>query len=367
MSIATALQADEKKVRLVPTSFDTAPTQAQYLYMRPNIQNGGLVPAAGPYCQCPDIWPNGTTPVPNYQTALATTDSYNTDPPSNVTQYETNYVYVRGYNGSATPANMSVTLYWSPSNMIQWPSSWQNNVINTDTGPSAAINNLASGAVGVANGTFSWQPGDPGAGNHYCLIAQFNNAQNVNPFPPIDTQLDMSNLITNNLMWGWHNVNLLSPSNNLQFSYPAGLNIAANMQPAYYNISVKPVGFVGWQVSFQCDVTDSNGNQIALGITNIVQDNVSIGINNVWLDPGFNGNVTIYLYNPNNVASSPGASCPISASYPTTTEAELNRAIELGIVDWQLTNALNERKDRFNGMPVNGYVTLGAVTGQFAS
>lgn len=366
MSIATALQADEKKIRIVPTSFDTTPTQAQYLYMRPNIQNGGLIPAGGTLCYCPDIWPNNTTPISNYQTALATSDSYNTNPPSNVTENMTNYIYVRGYNGGATPANMNVTLYWSPSNMIQWPSEWQNNVIPTDTGTSN-INNLPSGSVGVANGTFMWQPGDPGAGNHYCLIAQFNNAQNVNPFPPIDTQLDLSNLITNNLMWGWHNVNELQPSGNLQFSYPAGLTIPSNMQAAYYGVYVKPVGFTGWQVSFQCSQSDSNGNPIAMAVTNIVQDNVGLGINNIWLEPGYNATVTIYLYNQNNVTPAAGATCPISATYTTTTQAEFDLAIELGVIDWQLTRELSEKADQYDGMPIFGTVTLGAVTGQFGS
>src|ERR1700742_302326 len=100
----TAVQiarARRERFQPVPTpSFAPMATPFNGVYMRPNLSNGGQVPAAGPYCTCPDIWPSGPTPVPNFQTALATSSSYNSNPPDQITLYMDNYIYVRGYNGT---------------------------------------------------------------------------------------------------------------------------------------------------------------------------------------------------------------------------------------------------------------------------
>jgi hypothetical protein len=46
-----------------------ASTTFNGLYMRPNFDNGGTVPATGSLCTCPDIWIAGTTPVANFPAA----------------------------------------------------------------------------------------------------------------------------------------------------------------------------------------------------------------------------------------------------------------------------------------------------------
>src|SRR6516162_7358392 len=71
------------------------------IFMRPNTANGGVIPATGQFSGSPDIWPSGTTPVPNFQTALATTQSYQTDSPSDITLQMDNFIYVRGCNGAS--------------------------------------------------------------------------------------------------------------------------------------------------------------------------------------------------------------------------------------------------------------------------
>src|SRR3954470_6024334 len=72
------------------------------IYMRPNRANGGAVPATGTLCGCPDIWPAATVPIATFQTSLATPASYASDSPSNIVINADNYIYLRGYNGTAT-------------------------------------------------------------------------------------------------------------------------------------------------------------------------------------------------------------------------------------------------------------------------
>lgn len=353
--------ADVEKVRIVPTSFST--TYAQYIYMRPNIANGGQLPASGPYCTSPDIWANGTTPIANYQTALATSTSYNTDPPSNIQLGMDNYIYVRGYNGNVAANTVSVTLYYAASSLIQYPGDWQNNIILTDQGQqTSSITNLAPATVGVAADTFLWANVPPPANStdHYCLITQLNDNQNSNPFPPPYSILDLSALITNNLQWGWHNMNLMSKPASLTFMYDTGLAIPQNGQKGTYTIAVSPIGFIGWQVSFQCSQMDSKGNPISFPVTTIVQDNLSLGVQNVYLEPGYSAIVSVYMYNPNNVTPATGATVPIVASYLTNSPGEYNEALERGLINWPLTKALLGEK---SGMPIQGYVSVGAVTG----
>lgn len=251
------------------------------IYMRPNLNNGGTVPSGGPLCQCPDIWPDGTQPIANFQTALATTQSYQTQSPSTIAVLASNNLYVRGANGASTDQSVNVTLYYANSALIQHPSYWENNIIPTDQGNSSAnITNLAPGAIGVADQTFVWQNASPPSGSgHCCLIAQFNDASNSNPLPDPGTQLDMSQLLLNNLGWGWLNVSfVVPPSGFASWEFSTSLSVPANFPSATnYDILVSPVGYTGWSVGFQCSQTDSNNNPITLNKTPITGDGQNYG------------------------------------------------------------------------------------------
>jgi hypothetical protein len=350
------------RVLATPRIADTAAT-FNGIYMRPNVANGGAIPATGVLCTSPDIWPNNTTPLPNYVTALAKTDSYNSDSPAQITLNTTNYIYIRGYNGSQSASTVSVTLYYVPNAIIQWPAQWQNNIIPTDQNKqSGSITNLAPSTIGVAPFTFVWEyvQTPPGGSDHYCLICQFNDANNDNPFPDITSQLDLSALITNNLQWGWHNVSLMTVSG-LVTSYVTGLNIASNMSAGTYAIGVTPTGYIGWQIGFQCSEPDSKGNPIVLAPTTISQDNFTILVN-AYLEPGYNGVVTVCLYNPNNVANVPPSSAPISCNYVTHSKADFEEGLRRGTINWGATKIYNEQFTAA-GMPIGTLHILGTTTG----
>lgn len=321
--------------RIVPaprTALDASTFNGTYL--RPNLSNAGTVPAQGPYSTCPDIYPAGTTPVAHFQTALATTQSYQTDPPDQITLGYDNYIYVRGLNGASTNRTNTVQLYYAPNAIIQWPGQWQNNTIQTDQGNTQAnITNLAPGQIGVADQTFLWkdvQP-PPSGSNHYCLFAQFNDANNSNPFPAVYTQLDMATLISTNLGWGWRNVALVSAALPT-WQYEMGLTIPQNVPTtANYFVYVTPTGFTGWQVAFNCSQLDVNGKAIILPQQTILQNGALMGVT-CSLAPGFNAIVTIYMFQ-GHAASNPGATIPLGCSYQTASPSEAEEAVRRGIVD----------------------------------
>lgn len=357
-----AIHAETHEVP-APT-FSPAASVFPHVYMRPNTGNGGAVPAQGTLCTSPDIWPAGTAPVPSFQTALATPQSYATNPPDQITLHEDNYIYVRGYNGAQSTQSVNVSLYYSPSGVIQWPSQWQNNVIKTDQGNSSAnISNLAPGTVGVADQTFLWsnvQP-PPSGSDHYCLISQFNDANNSNPFPAIYTQLDLAALITNNLGWGWRNVQLVSAGAQPTFSFALSLAIPQNVTPGSntYFVYVNPTGFNGWNVSFQCSQSDSKGNPIRLDKTQITSSGQLLGTT-CYLEPGFSAMVTVYMYQGSQPAAQ-GATVPLAASYQTSQGWETEEAFRRNLIDWHFMHRFQQT---FGGIPINGWIPMGANTAQ---
>lgn len=334
------------------------------VYMRPNIANGGAIPALSPVCTSPDIWIGGTTPVGNFQTALATTASYQTESSSNITENSDNYIYVRGMNGTSATQTRSVQLYYSPNAVIQWPGEWQNNVIKTDQGNTTAnITGLAPGQVGVADQTFLWPnvPPPSGASDHYCLFAQFNDANNDNPFPDIFTQVDMAALVMNNLAWGWRNVTLVAGGQST-YQLEVPLTIPQNMATAVYSLLVNPTGFLNWTVWFTCSQADADGNPIQLSPTTIVQNGASYGAPSCRLAGGFNAIVTIYMQSNGN-PSSAGAKIPLTCTYQTAPH-EVEHVIRHGLVDWRLMASMREAfGERIGPTPV---VPLGSTTQQIA-
>jgi hypothetical protein len=330
------------------------------VYMRPNIANGGAVPALGNMCTCPDIWIAGTTPVGNFQTALATTASYQAESSSNISVGSDNYIYVRGMNGTSAPQSRSVQLYYSPSAIIQWPGQWQSNVVKTDQGNAIAnIANLAAGQVGVADQTFLWpnvQP-PPAGSDHYCLFAQFNDVNNDNPFPDIFTQVDMGTLIMNNLAWGWRNVTLV-PGMPATWQVEVPLTIPQNLPTAVYALTVTPTGFINWTVWFTCSQADADGNPIALQPETIVQNGAGKVAPACRLAGGFNAIVTLYLQSNGNPAS-PGANIPLSCNYQTTP-TEVEDVVRRGLIDWNLNARL--RRALGPGIGPTPWMSLGGIT-----
>jgi hypothetical protein len=337
------------------------------LYMRPNQNNTGDIPATGDMCTSPDIWIAGTTPIADFKTVLATDDSYAGASGNSLTANYDNYIYVRGKNGSAAKASNNVTLYWSNSALIQWPGKWQKNVLGTDKATAKAqITNVEAGKIGVADAPFIWAntPEQPTDGSHYCLMAQFNDDQNSNPFPNVQTVLEMSILVANNLQWGWRNVGVCK-NDNMIFSYQTQLDVPANVREAerkYLLYLQPPKDLIGFEIAFQCSQVDSQGKNIAMSKTIVTQDGQILGCECV-LKPGFSGTMSVYLTNPNNKPIPYEATLPFVANYFATTE-ELQKANALSLHNSELTGKIIKHLGLKGIDHTNGaIIPLGSYTG----
>lgn len=323
------------------------------LYLRPNLDNVGTIPASGGLSSCPDIWVSPTT-VPNFQTALATTTSYATQSADTVQQGAPNNIYVRALNGSGTVQSASAQLYALPCAVIQWPSKWAANAIPTDIGhdPSqpavyaSAMNNVQPGTIGVAENPFVWvNPAPPPAGSdHYCFISWLNTQSN--PFPDVFSQLDISALITTNLGFGWRNVSMVSGAQ-ATVCMQTQLDIPVDISPGslQYFIVVTPTNLpAGWQLQMDCSRADDKGHQIAVPRQNVpAQQGQFVGCY-AFLSPGFSGTLTLSLYSDGSAA--PGAKLDVQVQYVPTTK-ELDRALREGLVDEAMSRAL---ASAFRGM-----------------
>ncbi|MBK8256445.1 MAG: hypothetical protein IPK82_27725 [Polyangiaceae bacterium] len=323
------------------------------IYLRPNPSNTGSVPSLSPYSSSPDIWLAGQDAVPNFQTALATDSSYATQSSSNITQGQTNLLYVRGKNGSTASKTVNVTLYYAPSGVIQSPSQWQNNVLRTDNGQMQGnITNLTAGSIGVADATWIWlnPPPPPPGSDHYCLFAQFNDANNSNPFPNVETALDMGALIMNNLGWGWRNTSMIGSPATWSLTEPLSIPINYPTTQAY-SIFITPTGYVGWDAEFFASRADTNGNPIKLVRSKVNQDGQMMGVNNVVLEPGWTGLMTVNMYSPDGRKVTPGASVPLSCNFMAQPKTGLFEAISRGLVDAEFMRRVRRAIPGFDVTP----------------
>lgn len=336
----------------VRTRLAAASTTFNGTFLRPNLSADGSIPASGPFYTSPDIWISGTQPID--PSTIITDASYGTQSGNNIALNETNYLYVRGKNGSSTAQTNTVQMYYAASSLIQWPSDWQNNVIQTDQGsPTSTITNLAAGAIGVAANTFQWTnvPPVPAGSDHYCVFAQLNDANDDNPFPTIGSTVDMSALITNNLGWGWRNTVEVAGAT---FSFNQMLTIPANLQAGTYMLYVQPKGYVGWQVGFTCSQLDSHGNAITMAPTTITTNGQFVGVP-CYLEPGFSGSISLNLTQGNAPAANNGDTVSLNISYQTQDAAEAMRALFEGLVDWKVQRALDA-----DSLPIYLWIPAGA-------
>lgn len=345
----TPRQARGPRISPRPSAIELS-TVFNGLYMRPNIDNGGVVPATGALCTCPDIWIAGTTPVANFQTALATTNSYATASPAQVQQGLPNYMYVRAQNGSASVQSASVQLYALPCAVIQWPASWQAYAVPTDIehDPSlppiygAPMNNVQPGTIAVAANPFVWaNPAPPPAGSdHYCFISWMNTPSN--PFPSVFSPLDISALVTTNLGFGWRNVSMVAGTQ-ATVAMQTQLDIPADILPGSqeYYVLLTPKGFpAGWQLTMSCSRADDKGNPIAVKQQNMpTQSGALIGCY-AFLSPGFSGTLTVSLFSDGTAAPA-GSMIDVTAFY-VPAASEMERAMRDGLIDLSVSRALTE-------------------------
>jgi len=341
----------------------TAPATFQGLFMRPNQSADATIPCSNPVSVSPDIWI-----VPNAlhdPTTLTTVASYALESSDNVQGGAQNLIYVRAKNNAATPKTMTAALYYAVSGLIQQPSSWQGNGLQTTSGAyTVNLANVAPGAIAVGDDHFVWNaPQQPPAGNHYCLFAQLNDAANSNPFPSVFSPIDMAALIRNNLAWGWRNTTYIPSS--AQFTVQETCNVPTNYPtpPAagQWAISVVPTGWVGWSCALQCSITDSAGVVIQLNPTTIVTSGVGFLIEGLTLNPGWSGIVTIEMINPTGAPPPTDQGWKVIATpiVITSTPSELREAARHHLMDRAYNRAFERTHQRPPPVDPTAYLVQG--------
>lgn len=318
-----------------------ATTTFNGFYFRPNLQSTGQVPASGPYTTSPDVICAGQVPINDYVHVLE--NNYNTDPYlSNVYIGNENYFYIRGMNGTDAALNQQFSLYYAPNSVINWPSQWINNVIQTEAQQANIVcNDIPAGGPFVVPTAFMWNPPSvPANSDHYCLFSYATDAANPTPIPGSSgmTYTDMGTLIQTSLNIGWKNTVPIT-SNPATWTYNTGLSIPSNVEgPQTVHVYVSCIGLTGGAVQFQGSNSEGASAPVALARTNITQNNQILGTT-VVLDPGFSCTITVSFW-ANGITPATGSGISLQSSYDpgaglTTSPKAVREAILAGLVQRQ--------------------------------
>lgn len=324
-------------------------------YLRDNLASNGAVPAIAPYNLCPDII-QSPTPIADPQTTLSTLESwdrmYRTEPEAGV-----NYYYARGVNG--TPGGTfqgEMSLFWTPAELILFPSLWKNNPLLTASGGETVPVSAAAGHIGV--GTEPWLLSWPSASHGASTFTSFVAQNLASPIPTISDWIQMSQLMTQQLNFGWRNAVTFDPAGNGgMMMQRMGLTIPGTVgQPGTVQLVLTATGFVGGTVGVIADRYTPEQKPVQILPTRITQDGQSLGIQ-ISLDPGFAARLTVQYWNTGDSVPAPGSTLTLTASY-VVPSTQVERAVSAGVVDSRYSQAI-ARQLGIGPQPV---APLGAVT-----
>jgi hypothetical protein len=281
-------------------------------YLRDNLGDVGTIPAPGPYALSPDII-GATEPITDPESELSTQASwkqmYSVEPTPGVE----NYYYVRGLNGDTDPVDDTLALYWAPSNLIMFPSVWKGNEI-PPTGTSPVTVSAASGHIGVGDGPFVWTrpPVLDDPGDFIAFVATVSETDAPEPFPVVNSWLDMSALLTQRLDLGFRNTARIDATDDAWYRR-VHLNIPTGMPSGQVVLSVMSKGFVGNTLGFIGDLFSPQREPIMLLPSQVAQDGASSTIT-VTLEGGMSTSLALQYWQTGNAPAS-GATVTLSADY----------------------------------------------------
>ena len=324
----------------------------QGFYLRNNIKCTGALPAVFPYDACPDVIQSIaplTNPSQLLGSASAWQQTYNAAP--NIGS--DNYYYLRGKNGTELPTKNQLSCYYAPAQLVPFPGTWQANQLLSQSGAKTVALNCAGNAIGVAEEPFLWpNTTAPQQADFYTIVTQSNNAQNNNPVPTISSWLDMSELLTQNLGFGFRSTcyvegNAANWQKGFQLNIPAGIT---------------PLSTLTLTISY----TGMQGNQLSLSTTPALgaaiqpftcgPDNNSTSVS--FTQPAsYSGVLTL------NYANLAGAFPVSGAAISVTLSAIIDQGDALeaglrGLLQPKMSRAL--RQD--DGMPIQQTVIVGQVS-----
>lgn len=281
------------------------------MFIRNNLADTGELPAQGSLCHSPDIIPNGTDAEKDPETTFK--ESWDKDVGKDLVANWKNYFYVRGKNLAAVAATGQVYLYYAQSNLLLYPSVWQNNALRTDQGAdNVAVSAKNSGDIFVGDDAFTWEKvPKPGSGYHYCLIARVVTADHPNPIPTTGEIHSFATYIAENPAMAQRNVRVVdtgAPTFQQTTDYDQGTE---GCEIYFYLVCTNVP--VGAEVAFSCG-SPGPDPRIDLPRTKVSNPHSFIvGIkSNVPAD--FKSNIT-YSYWANGTTPPPGWNIELQAVY----------------------------------------------------
>jgi hypothetical protein len=341
------------------TATATAPVRSSQtfagFYLRDNLGDQGTIPAPGPYALSPDII-GSTEPIPDAESELSTQQSwkqmYSVEPTPGVE----NYYYVRGLNGDADPVDDTLALYWSLSNLIMFPSVWKGNEIPPAAGTAPVTVSAASGHIGVGDGAFLWArpPVLDDPGDFIAFVATVSETDAPEPFPVINSWLDVSALLTQRLDLGFRNTARVEAGEDSWYRR-LHLDIPPGLPSGRVVLSVMTKGFVGNTLGFIGDLFSPQREPIMLLPTQVTQDGASSTIT-VTLEGGLSTSLALQFWQTGN-APAAGATVTFSADY-VVPDSQLAEAGSRALVHARRSRFLAEQA----GIGPTAMAPLGSAT-----
>lgn len=241
------------------------------LYIRATLTDPGNVPRTGMgLSSSPDIIPYGQMPVDNPDTFFVG-DNFNKVLSKDLVYGGQNYIYLRGLNLAAGATTGDMYCYYSPSNLVLYPSIWRTNVLYTQNGVDHVPVRASTTNAGFAPDTpLLWTPALPPPGHHFCMISRVTTAQHPNPIPNTGGFSDFAQWVAGNGGIGWRNVTVVntgSPEIVFRTEYDQ------EDEPGLMDVLITAVDVpIGAEVWFSSGTKLENGKFIAIPPTKITQN-----------------------------------------------------------------------------------------------
>ncbi|MBK8256446.1 MAG: hypothetical protein IPK82_27730 [Polyangiaceae bacterium] len=299
-------------------------------YFRNNLASKGVVPAGPPFNLGPDIIQSPTQvadPVDTFSTVESWGRLYNTEP-----QAGTNYYYVRGLNGATTPFKGQLSLYWTPAEVILFPTLWENRPLRTKLGKKVVSAEAASGHIGVGADAFLLNWPTAAAQSSTSTFASFIAQNAATPIPTVSSWIEMSQILTSQLSFGFRNGVSFNPAaNGGAMLQRLGLNIPLEVgQSGTLQFVLSATGLVGDTVGMIVDQYTAEQKAIQVMPSKVSQDSQAFGTQ-VTMDPGFSGTLAVQYWNTSQKSPAPGSTLTLTVNY-VVPQSELEKAVAAGVL-----------------------------------
>jgi hypothetical protein len=328
----------------------TSATSYNGFYFRNNLAGNSEIPSNGPYNLCPDIIQSDMMiddPTQILGSSQSWANTYNAEPGGG-----SNYYYLRGTNPNNAPVDANLNLYFCPAQLILLPETWQNNKLSTSTGLSTVTVHAGAGQTAVATEPLLWPDAPaPTSSDFYSLIAQASDSDNPDPVPTVTSWIDMSDLLNNNLGYGFRNTcyvpsDMATWARNFQLTIPADIT-----NPGTLQIMLTATGFTGNSLALASDSSDINIDKLQ-----VPRDGFSVSTQ---FNPTAGSSISLSLNYWSEATSFPasGATITVSALY-LVEQNDVHEAGTRGTVKHAVSKLASEAV----GMPVKTWILLGCAT-----